>query len=218
MPVFSYQDRQIFFAHIPRAAGSSLENYVQSRGGSVWLLDRKHFKRRRLGLEVSLVSPQHWPGDYLGTVLAGARFSAVFAVVRHPVARLVSSLNFLRYWEQLPRDLDMNQWIIDELPSAANVNARLFDNHFLPQSKMCIPGQKTTIFRHEDGLQGAKSLIDTQLFQSPNSGEMPHSNSTAIRSPEPVFTPNDVTTDASRCISEVYSEDFRIFRYEQKAF
>src|SRR6056297_3622976 len=96
MPLVSAGGRRLFFAHVPKTGGSSLEDYLAERFGPLAWLDRYWELRwkdggcREAGLRVS---PQHLAAEDALRLLPGPSDWS-FALVRDPVARIVSEYRF----------------------------------------------------------------------------------------------------------------------------
>ncbi len=92
MPVFKIGGKLCYFAHIPKCGGSSVAAYLKERVGPVGCFAplKWHDGAERW----SRPSPQHIDWASLQHLLPEAMLDAVFAVVRHPVARIVSAYHF----------------------------------------------------------------------------------------------------------------------------
>ncbi len=113
MPVFRIDNRLVLFAHVPKCAGTSIELYLEQRFGEVGMMDRQ-FMRKAPQLRWSRTSPQHVDTATLTHLLPLSFFDAVFAVVRHPVDRLISVFRFQRDVEKtLPGLISFDTWLDD---------------------------------------------------------------------------------------------------------
>lgn len=159
MPSLTLDDRLIWFAHCPKAGGTSVEQAMVARWGDRvghlhWGWDRWwHGGGWRRADPPN--SPQHLVWEDARTVLPRAP-DAVFAVVRDPAARMVSEY---RWQRRQRRGTRAGRWLA-RLPftvwlrlmlATARVNRFAFDNHFRPQADF-VP-ETAMVFRLEDGLQ-----------------------------------------------------------------
>ena len=86
-----------FFAHVPGCAGLSVVNcYLSDRFGGIAFDDRAQTARAVDG-RWSRSSPQHVDRAGLNRLFPASFCGATFAVVRHPVDRLISVQHFQRH-------------------------------------------------------------------------------------------------------------------------
>ena len=57
MPFFRLRQQLVYFAHVPKCAGSSVEVYLQRRFGALAFRDQAHYKDA--GTRWTRTSPQH---------------------------------------------------------------------------------------------------------------------------------------------------------------
>lgn len=153
MPLVRIQDKLVYFAHVPRCAGSAIENYLTARFGPLALLDRRYFLKAK-GARWSKTSPQHVDADTLARLLPPTFIDASVAVIRHPVARLRSV--FLRHRDiekNIPSDTDFDDWCT-KLP----LRGFALDNHTRPMTDFIPKGCK--LFRLEDGFEPLIAWLD----------------------------------------------------------
>lgn len=158
MPSLTLPGRLIWFAHCPKAGGTSVEQVMVAKWGNAvghlhWGWDRWW---RHGGWRVADPpnSPQHlvWKD---ATALLPNLPDTVFAVVRDPVARMASEQRWQRSGQcrsklgRLLACLPFSIWIRLMLAVARRA-PHAFDNHFRPQCDF-IP-EDAQVFRLEDGL------------------------------------------------------------------
>ncbi|MEO1196949.1 MAG: hypothetical protein AAFX45_12355 [Pseudomonadota bacterium] len=165
MPSLTLDDRLVWFAHCPKAGGTSVEAAMVARWGDRvghlhWGWDRWW---RRGGWRTANPpnSPQHLIWADAQKVLPRAP-DAVFAMVRDPVARITSEQRYQRHQRHatlLGRALawlPFGVWLRLMLAMARR-NPHAFDNHLRPQSDFIPPG--AAMFRLEDGVHPALTWL-----------------------------------------------------------
>src|SRR5687768_4185817 len=91
MPLVKANGRQIFFAHVPKTGGSSVEDYLVQRFGELSLIDR-HKRERVPG--TGLITPStHLTARDLEELLP-TDLDHCFAYVREPVGRALSEYRY----------------------------------------------------------------------------------------------------------------------------
>ena len=106
MPFFKAQDRLIYYAHVPKCGGSAIAYYLEDRFGTLGFYDNSFHKKRFLNRAWTATSPQHVDAQTLQSLIPLAFFDAMFAVVRHPVPRTVSTYHFQREVEgRIPAEI-----------------------------------------------------------------------------------------------------------------
>lgn len=210
MPSLALSDRLIWFAHCPKAGGTSVEQaMVAVWGDRVGHVDWGWQRRRRRGgwRHMARTSPQHmiWP-EVLATL--PRRPDATFALVRDPVARLQSEQGWQRdgrsgtfLGRSLAR-LPFAVWLRLMLALAAR-DARAFDNHLRPQSDF-IP-REATIFRLEDGTEAPARWLG-RMTDGP-APPIAHALRSGRRN-------RPVSEDCRRRIAAAYAVDYERFGYD----
>jgi len=154
MPLISTHGQRIFFAHIPKTAGSSVEEYLVRRfGGPLSLIDRN----KREGVRgTGLITPlTHVAAIDLREMLPpDIDFS--FTVVRNPVTRIQSEYRYQTGVSRLSR-LGFSTWL-RVMIAAARIEPRIYENHIRPQVDL-IP-ENSEIFRLEDGFDALIERLD----------------------------------------------------------
>ncbi len=158
MPSLTLSDRLIWFAHCPKAGGTSVEQFMVARWGDAvghlhWGWDR-WWQGGGWRVADPPNSPQHmvW-GDAVAHLPKVP--DAVFAVVRDPVARMASEHRYQRRarrgtWAgKALAMLPFSLWLRLMLALAAR-HPYAFDNHFRPQADFVPEGAR--VFRLEEGL------------------------------------------------------------------
>ncbi|MCB2137364.1 MAG: sulfotransferase family 2 domain-containing protein [Rhodobacteraceae bacterium] len=202
MPIFRSQGRNIYFAHVPRCGGTSVEDYLRRRAGKPSFLDPRYRARRRVRWTKS--SPQHVLAEQLAVLFADGFFDEVFAVVRHPVDRLQSAFYFQREVEKtVDPDCGFADFV-ERLKEPEFRYARAFDNHFRQQSEIVPKGAR--IFRFEDGLDPVFDHIDALTGTKLPRGDAPHRLKRRAEREE-------VPADLRAVIEALFADDMTAFGY-----
>jgi hypothetical protein len=147
MPLFHTPSGIILFAHVPKCAGTALEDYLAAAFGPLAFLDSR-FNSLPPRHRWTRTSPQHADAASLARLFPPGFLRASFAVVRHPVPRMVSVFRFQRDIEgRIPPETRFEDWLTARL--AAPRRSWAFDNHTRPMADM-VP-QEAVVFRLESG-------------------------------------------------------------------
>lgn len=212
MPSLTLDGRLIWFAHCPKAGGTSIEQFMVARWGNAvghlhWGWDRWWLGG---GWRVADPpnSPQHliWE-DALRHLPRPP--DTVFAVIRDPVDRMASEYRWQRRGRRGRRlgralaHLPFPLWLRLML-ALAHCHPHAFDNHLRPQSDFIPEG--THLFRLEDGLEPVLTWLaaETKLEAPP---EIPHALPGGARTPTG-------PGDAAR-IAAAHQVDYARFGYPQ---
>jgi len=180
MPSLTLDGRLIYFAHCPKAGGTSVERFMVERWGAAvgmlgWGWDRAWARRGQLPGEIPC-SPQHLVWEDALRVLPRAP-DHVFTVVRDPVARMVSEYRYQRSGRLTGpvgrplRGLGFSSWL-RLMFALADRNPYTHDNHFRPQVDF-VPNAGVTVFRLEDGLDPVLRWLCDRAGE-PAPGVSPH--------------------------------------------
>lgn len=209
MPIFRIDDKLHYYAHVPKCGGSSVEAYLRRRFGALAFLDTRHLEQPE-ARRWTKSSPQHLPHAAFARLIPPGWIASSFAVVRHPVRRLVSAFQYQVEVEGTVAPLwSIDEWFDDWLNRVA-AEPFLYDNHLCPQSEI-VPGE-STIFRLEDGLSTLVAHIDGLAGDTKGPRAIPKENvRTKNMAPDAErLTPSEETLAR---IAEVYAEDFARFGY-----
>lgn len=212
MPSLQLENRLIWFAHCPKAGGTSVEQFMVSSFGEAvghlhWGWD---LWWRRGGWRVADPpnSPQHlvW-ADALAQLDVAP--DLVFGVVRDPAARMASEQRWQRRGRRGTRlgkalaYLPFPLWIRLMLAVAAR-NPHAYDNHFRPQTDFLPEGAR--VFRLEDGLQPVADWLSTAAGRPPPEGLFPHEIPTKGHA--------RIGPAETRLMARVFAEDYARFGYD----
>lgn len=210
MPVFRLGKKLCYFAHIPKCGGSSVEAYLKERFGPVgFSADLKwHDGAERW----SRTSPQHIDWASLQHLLPEEMLDAVFTVVRHPVARIVSAYHFqVEVEHSIPGTITFSNWLKCQF-GQYKIDPFTVDNHIRPQTDF-IP-ENCLIFHLEHGLDAIVPYLDGLAGASSGPRAIGHMNkrtSKRRKGPAPDQTPN--AADLA-LIRKFYARDFERFGYD----
>ena len=199
MPLAHWNGHTIFFAHVPKTGGSSVEDYLISRFGPLSIIDtNKREGRRGTGL---IVPATHLAAIDLAELLPHD-LTYSFAVVRDPLSRMMSEFRYQSGVSQMSK-LGFSPWLKVML-TAARTEPRLYENHIRPQSDLVPEGAE--VFRLEDGFDTLIARLDAKTGSHTPELTVPHLNT---RKKEPItFSRDDV-----RAITTFYAADYDRFGY-----
>lgn len=209
MPIVRAGHKLVYFAHVPKCGGTAVEHFLKLRFGPVALLDTRHHAvpgERRW----SRTSPQHLHVDVQHRLFPKGFFDHSFAIVRHPVDRIVSAYHFQVEMEGLPIDrMGFSAWL-EELPELLEENPFAFDNHTRPMVELVSEDAK--IFHLEHGLDALVPWFD----QLTGSTEGPRAVRPVNERKGRAGTRDKIrpSPEDMRRIEDYYSADFKRFGYE----
>lgn len=210
MPIFRSGTKIVYFAHIPKCGGSSIEDYIVARFGSVGFLDNG-FTRLAKEDRWSRTSPQHIDWAALQRLVPTQIFSAVFTAVRHPVDRVVSAYHFQVDIEKSISPLvTFADWLRDQA-AAFETDRFIIDNHFRPQVEF-IPDD-CDVFHLEHGLDAIVPYFDALAGDQDGPRFIGHVNQRGSIKGTGVAEPIVPTSSDLLLIEEIYAADFARFGY-----
>lgn len=213
MPIVRIDGRVVYYCHVPRAAGTAMEAYLRAQFGPLALADEQFYAMDE-SQRWTRTSPQHVDVHSLGRLFPPGFFDAAFAVVRDPVARIVSAYKFQKLVEGLiaPKTF-FDEWVLG-LDRAAIERPFAFDNHLLPMHHLVPEGAR--IFRLEDGFGPVIAYLRDLAgpgARLPDTVAPLNVLSTRLRwmkAEDEIVVVGDV---ARRHIAELYRGDFERFGY-----
>lgn len=200
MPLAHHDGKSIFFAHVPKTGGSSVEDYLISRFGPLSLIDVN--KRRGLRGTGLIVPATHLAAiDIAELVPHDLAYS--FAVVRDPMSRLMSEFRYQSGVSRMSR-LGFSTWLRIML-GAVTREPRLYENHIRPQSDL-VP-EDADVFRLEDGFDAMIAALDRVTGTERPDLIVPHINT---RKKDPIT----ISQEDAALIERVYAADYDRFGYQ----
>lgn len=206
MPIFKAGQKLVYYAHVPKCAGSSLEDYVHARFGEMAFLDGSYMSRPA-SERWSKTSPQHIDVKSLSYFINPDFFDHIFTIIRHPVARIVSAYHFqLEVERMVPDGTGFGEWLLDIQERLAE-EPFLFDNHVIPMSRIVPEGAE--VFYLEHGLDALIPYFDALANNADGQRAIGRSNERQGNKGNRV-----VPTDKDlELIAQLYAEDFQRFGY-----
>lgn len=207
MPIFRADQKLVYYAHVPKCAGSSLEEYVHERFGGMAFLDQTYMSRPPVE-RWSKTSPQHIDIKSLYKFIKPSFFDHIFTIVRHPVGRLVSAYHFQLEVERLvPESTGFSEWLLDIEERMAE-EPFLFDNHVLPMAQI-VP-HEATVFHLEHGLDALIPYFDALAGNAEGARAIGRTNE---RKADKGMRATPSNSDLA-LIEKIYAEDFERFGYD----
>lgn len=199
MPLIRHREKIIFFVHIPKAGGTSVEDAMTQAGAVVALRYGSRFNG------FMKTTFQHLNNDIYRAVIPSNFYDYAFAITRHPIPRLVSEYYYRIKRGDTPKSFD--HWVNKALDSHAK-NPYALDNHVRPQVDFVDPDIET--FRIEDGLTPALKTAAWHLGLT-----LPETNLQSNRTSHKI--PVTWTHQTRARVCAFYAEDYAAFGYDQNA-
>lgn len=209
MPIFRIGDKLHYYAHVPKCAGSSVEGYLARRFGSLAFVNTR-FLADPEASRWTKSSPQHLPLDAFHKLIPADWIESSFAVVRHPVKRLVSAFQFQVEVEKTVAPLwTIDEWFDDWL-TRKDAEPFGYDNHIRPMADLVPAG--AAFFQMEQGLDPVVAHLDRLAGNSEGERSIAAENVRTKKMPTDSarLTPSAETRAR---IAGYYAEDFRRFGY-----
>lgn len=212
MPIIRAGSQLLYYAHVPKCGGSSIESYLAQRFGEIAFVDTRHTSQAP-HKRWSRTSPQHIDLATLNRLFPESFFDHAFTVVRHPVGRLISAYHFqLEIEQSTPANVSFSFWL-EGLASGLEEDPFLYDNHTRPMAELVPEGAQ--VFHLEHGIDAMVPWLDEALGNSDGPRAIGRVNERKSRKSQKV-EPSPTDLDL---IAELYAADFDRFGYalDQKA-
>ncbi len=217
MPIIKINGLLVYYAHVPKCGGSSVEDYLTERFGPLAFMDRR-YNGQPVATRWNRSSPQHIPVENLDRLFPEGFFDHVFTVVRHPVDRLRSVFLFQRdVEEKLRPEMQFSGWVRRHLDNPDRKDPFLLDNHIRPMSDIVPQGAK--VFKLEEGLDPLVRYLDEIAGNSDGPREIGRANSYSGRMEKKGKSKSDPITPKGvdlRALARIYEADFQRFGYSIK--
>ncbi|MCU0829870.1 MAG: sulfotransferase family protein [Tabrizicola sp.] len=207
MPIFRIDNSFHYFAHVPKCGGVAVDSYLLERFGTIGLREPNRFNLPP-DKRWSRTSPVHIPAATLKSVFPAEWLRSSFAVVRHPIRRLISAFCFARdHHGYLPLSTDFNAWWREAARWVPDDPFRL-GGHFAPMVSFVPEGAR--IFRLEDGLDPIIPYLDDLDGRSRGSRHIAPTNVGRWRGSEGPPVP---TAETLALANRLYAQDYERFGY-----
>lgn len=212
MPIVRIKDKLVYFAHVPKCAGTAVEHYLHKRFGPLGMND-PYFSKRGANDAWSLSPPQHMPELVRRELLPDRLFDAMFATVRHTALRLRSVFLFQREIERaLPPNMGFGKWI-DTLSRTLALDPFALHGHLRPMAETVPEGAR--VFRVEDGLGALVEWFDELAGAADGPREIAPANVLAERLGKKEVPKVHLTPAICSRIAELYAADYDRFGYSE---
>lgn len=222
MPIVRIGSSLVYYAHVPKCAGTSIEDYLIERFGPLALLNR-NYRKVPISHRWSNTSPQHIDSVVLSEFFPENFFDISFTVVRHPVSRMLSAFGYHQARRLIPLRMGFEDWLHCHTSNRGTAPFQ-FDNHLRSMAELVPSG--THVFKLEDGLDAVIQWLDDLAGTSDGSREIPKSNKTddviwRSRTPWKEWIRSRIqakkpSLDNSVCelVYSLYKEDYDRFGYD----
>ncbi len=211
MPLFLNDGAMHYFAHIPKAGGSSVERFIAETLGTPFLINDRYWSRRAVE-RWTRTSPQHILWSDLVTMVPEALIASAFAVTRHPVARAASAFNYRVARAEIPVGQSFEAWFERGARAYAR-NGFIYDNHLVPQHRF-VPEDAAT-WRLEDGLGHALAAIARRFGAAPPADGV--LENPTPKGPSPLVARTEPMARRTKDeLAEFYRDDFHRFDYDPR--
>lgn len=212
MPITRLRNgKLLYYAHVPKCAGTAVERYLQQRFGVLGMHDGA-FARRSVAEAWSFSPPQHMPEAVRREILPDPLFDAIFATVRHPAHRLRSVFLFQRDVEKaLAPTMRFERWL-EGVPRTLALDPYALHGHLRPMHEMVPDAAK--VFRVEDGVDAIVAWLDHLSGAEDEPRSIAPANVLAVRLGESGSKPPAFTPEICAKIANIYPLDYARFGYE----
>lgn len=228
MPIFRLNGKIVYFAHIPKCAGTTVEASLKNFGCKISFHDSDQFEKNPNAWHKS--APQHILESQLNILFDKSFFDYRFAVVRHPVSRFLSAYNYNRY--RIGRTVSITRFLGKVERSLGGKDEYLkkkLGHHFFPS--VFFLSSDVKIFYLEDGIENIFRQISNDLnaniAPSKDENKLKYDKiflrgSPFVKRLKKTFFPPSPTIDSLSFddlvrIERLYAADFKALHYEQNS-
>ena len=204
MPIIRFEKSIFYYCHIPKCAGTAVEDYLMQSNCKIAFLDRSYLAPKAGLRKWCHSSPQHINGEFIDQLFPQDFFDGVFAIVRDPIERFKSAYSYAMRNSPFPPTKSINEFALDALPKNFK-RIGWYDNHFLPQTFFIPARRDCKLFSLSDnGITSLKKYIETDIVQSSLKQEIPFKNRSGIKPPE-------INQKTTEIVHDIYSSDFDLY-------
>ena len=206
MPVFQFDNQLVYFSHIPKTAGTSLETFLRDLGATQHMFSYNTHNEPRASRIINL-PPQHLTAEQFEALFDRAGFAGVFLFTRHPEDRLISAYRHRVALGGIHAKLSFADWVAFVF-SAYEIYPFLLEGHIIPQSEYIVDGAEQ--FKLEESFDKFRVWIGNLIGVAENDlPEIARLNTTDA----PSVTVNKA---ARHMINEFYKADFDKLGYDPR--
>ncbi len=192
MTIARIGSKLVYFAHIPKTGGTSVQKYLQDKGPLAMHVTKQ--------INWSKTSPQHIHAPLHALMFPPAFLDASFAVMRNPLNRFISEYKYqMKHKRRWPEPIGLEEWA-EVMRTAVQEDAFAEDNHIRPQVDFLRPGMQ--VFQLENGLPQVMQWID-KVTDTPASRTNFHRN----KGPETTF---EISPQVKDIVAELYAKDIAL--------
>jgi hypothetical protein len=197
MPLFRINNKIIFFVHVPKTGGSSIESFFSRFGRLALLTTDDHSWPKN--------NAQHMTASVYSRILPRSFYDYGFTIVRNPFDRIVSEYR-MRCKNQGTRGRrikEFPEWV-EGIFSRYRRNQYILDNHIRPQIDFRSDGIE--VFMLEHGLAKALERV-SEITGVALGSDLPR-----VRVSEPINF--KVSAACAAMVADFYRTDFEAFGYD----
>lgn len=206
MPVFTKDNKNFLFIHVPKTGGTSIEKVFFQSG---WNLSYIDFGGQGSLNHLRLCSPQHMHKEMLQSIFNLDKFDEIFMIVRNPYNRLRSEYCWANR-SNLNSAIAIETWVKEAI-RAYTENNYILDNHLRPQNEFQVPN--TTIYKLEQGLDSILKDIENRHNIKLNNVDTRELSSERISGASPDKV--KLSQSTKELIYDHYFTDFQCFGYTE---
>ncbi len=201
MPLITAHGKRLFFAHVPKTGGSSVEEFLVRRfGGPLSLKDKTNREGEKKRGFIALST--HFTARDLDDVLPHD-VDHFFAVVRDPFKRMQSQFRF-QDGVSKTRNFSFSTWL-RVMFTAARIEPRVYQNHIRPQGELVR--MDSEVFKLEDKFGDMIAWLDKVTGETAPGVEVGH---LLKKKHEPI----EIFRQDVKLINKFYKADFERFGYD----
>ena len=195
MPIFFKNNKKVFFIHIPKCGGTSIEKFLAAASGNIEFFSHDKHK-------LSPCTPQHIDRTLIHSFFfQGTNDFQYMAIFRHPLMRIISE--YFHANRNLNKPFTFDQWVVRILKKAKH-NKYIRDNHLRNQVDFLV--ENATVFHFDNGLNKPIIFSLNALDISIPINNIPH---------ERKYKKYNITISkkSMQLINDFYKKDFEFFGY-----